>query len=139
MCCYFQLLQVIASIPRTTEAKTNFGIISRSQKCQPVSIKLREIFIFQPSTHNINTQNIIHSRYCRNQLQKNVSDQTEAVFFQTRNLKAFAFSFVTVIMMNIRSLCSKERVGVKFKQSICAELCLISGLEATLQKESPDQ
>ena len=34
-------------------------------------------------------------------------------------------------MMNIPKVGSKENLGVKFKDGICAELCLKSGLKAT--------
>ena len=36
-----------------------------------------------------------------------------------------------MLLMIIRNLGSKECLGVKFKDDICAELCLSSGLKAT--------
>ena len=35
-------------------------------------------------------------------------------------------------MMNIQNLGSKESLGVKFKEALCAKLCESSGLKATI-------
>ena len=47
-----------------------------------------------------------------------------------QGLQALAFCVVTV-NYELQNLSSKESLGVKFKDGICTELCLNSGLKAT--------